>query len=363
MIDFRHLSKEESASLDFLRAISALLVVIGHGISFCGILTSLHQPNAPWMQNIAVVIFFILSGFLIAYSLAGKRNNNGYTYYHYVSDRFSRIYVTFIPALLFVVFIDFLSLTKSSDVYQYYAAYNPITFIANLLMLQDYPVFSFATSFGSARPFWTLAIEWWIYLFVGSLFFFFRDKKTKYIFLALIFMIVPLYNFIGGRGNGLFLYWLLGVGVFLVWSKGYVRSLSFNKKILAFVLFLILAVYRVLNTLVEYDKLFALFLSISILFFVEVASLLDLNKLILLISSKLANYSYTLYLIHYSLYDFLVSHYGGGVLIFFVGFLLSNTIAYIMGFYIEGKATRNIKDKLYFLIDKNISLGNRITTL
>jgi hypothetical protein len=44
-------------------------------------------------------------------------------------------------------------------------------------MLQDFPGLPI-TSFGSARPFWMLAIEWWIYLFVGAVFFFIVKKKS-----------------------------------------------------------------------------------------------------------------------------------------------------------------------------------------
>ena len=67
------LKEGSSVILDFIRGASAQVVVIGHGISFFGIFTFLHEPNFPWMQNIAVLIFFLLSGFLIPYSTIRKK--------------------------------------------------------------------------------------------------------------------------------------------------------------------------------------------------------------------------------------------------------------------------------------------------
>ena len=72
MRDYK-LTESNSIFLDLIRGLSSQLVVVGHGISFFGIFTSFHQPNFPWIQNIAVLIFFILSGFLISYSTFRKK--------------------------------------------------------------------------------------------------------------------------------------------------------------------------------------------------------------------------------------------------------------------------------------------------
>ena len=103
--------------------------------------------------------------------------------------------------------------------YKYIKAFNVETFIANLFMLQDFPFIIPFTSFGSARPFWTIAIEWWIYLFFGCLVLRLSVGNRNVLVQILIvsfLSIVPMYNFIGGRGNGLTVYWLLGAVVFLV---------------------------------------------------------------------------------------------------------------------------------------------------
>ena len=59
------LSEGGSVILDLIRGVSSQLVVVGHGISFFGIFAFLHQPNFPWMQNIAVLIFFYFQVLLL----------------------------------------------------------------------------------------------------------------------------------------------------------------------------------------------------------------------------------------------------------------------------------------------------------
>lgn len=165
-MELRKLPSESSSLLDFVRGGAAQLVVVGHGISFTGVAPYLKQPNFPWVRNIAVLVFFILSGFLITYSLLGKAKKDDYQYFNYLVDRSARIYATFLPALVFVLFIDFLSIRLSESGYRYWSAFDVKTFVGNLFLLQDFPGLPI-TSFGSARPFWTLAIEWWIYLLSG----------------------------------------------------------------------------------------------------------------------------------------------------------------------------------------------------
>ncbi len=236
-----------SITLDLIRGISAQLVVVGHGISYCGILTFLHQPNFPWIQNIAVLIFFLLSGFLITYSTTTKNiKKASYSFLQYFIDRFTRIYTAFIPALIFVLFIDSINIYLNGDEYAFYSAFNLKTLVGNILMFQDYPILRYLpqefrlTSFGSARPFWTLAVEWWIYLFYGfTVLVFIKDEKIK---LSQLFVlgglsIAPLIYLVGGRGGGLMVYWLFGSVVYLIISCNVLKNIQCIKKYL-YVLFL-----------------------------------------------------------------------------------------------------------------------------
>ena len=214
----KQLTEGSSLFLDLIRAISVQLVVVGHGISFCAIAKYLQPPYFPYIQNIAVVIFFILSGYLISNSIFYKLlTDKNYSFRSYFIDRFSRIYPAFIPALLFVLVLDYISKSISPQAYSYTDAFDIKTFLGNIFMLQDFPFLkhiSFPiTSFGSARPLWTLAIEWWIYLWFGMLIIkIFKAKPSIITIVCFLFLcIVPLYNLISGRGNGLTLFWLFGL--------------------------------------------------------------------------------------------------------------------------------------------------------
>lgn len=351
-METRKLSSQSSAVLNAIRAISAQLVVIGHGISFTGVALSLHQPNFPWMQNIAVLVFFILSGCLITYSLLNKQqatSNKQYTYKHYFIDRFTRIYTTFIPAIIFVSLVDLLSKYINSSGYRYDEAFNIKTFVGNALMLQDFPFISFVTSFGSARPFWTLAIEWWIYIFVGAVFFIFKKDKVSWldlVFLGLV-SLVPLFNLFYGRGNGLFMYWIFGALVIFIWQADFLTKLSTCKKTIIFFLTIILAAVVVTKTMKEYEPVFALLLALAILLLIDLASRLNVPKWFDVSSSFFASYSYTLYLIHYSIFDFLTVKYGGGYFIFILGFVTANIIAAILGYFFDERGARYVRRKAY----------------
>ena len=69
------LSENSSLGLDVIRIIAIQMVVIGHGIRFTGVFPFFHFPNFPWIQNIGVVVFFLLSGFLITHVTLKKMNN------------------------------------------------------------------------------------------------------------------------------------------------------------------------------------------------------------------------------------------------------------------------------------------------
>ena len=129
-LDFK-LSEGSSIALDLIRGISAQLVVVGHGLAFFGLARFLHEPSFPWMQNIAVLVFFLLSGFLIPYSVNRRSNRDtDYSFSYFFVDRFSRIYIPFLTALVFVFAIDWLSRAIDPATYKYSAAFNPKTFVA-----------------------------------------------------------------------------------------------------------------------------------------------------------------------------------------------------------------------------------------
>ncbi|PCI99628.1 MAG: hypothetical protein COB15_03965 [Flavobacteriales bacterium] len=242
--------------------------------------------------------------------------------------------------------------------YSYESAFNIKTFIGNVFMLQDFPAFNYLniTSFGSARPFWTLAVEWWIYLCFGYIVLVIhRKKKNNVINLILLsfFSIVPFYNLIGGRGNGLSIYWIFGSLIFFLKRYDILQKVKFNIKILSFILLILIASARCYITRNAYDPIFAFTLAIILLLLLL---LLDLcEKIMILVNiTKIirlgASYSFTLYLIHYSIIDFMHTHYSetfNPYLNFLIAFIISNVISLIIGHISEVPLTKKIKNHLY----------------
>jgi peptidoglycan/LPS O-acetylase OafA/YrhL len=64
------LTPATSFALDLLRAGAAQAVCIGHTLSYFGF----YPQGVPYIQSIAVLLFFLISGFLIATTLCAKAN-------------------------------------------------------------------------------------------------------------------------------------------------------------------------------------------------------------------------------------------------------------------------------------------------
>jgi peptidoglycan/LPS O-acetylase OafA/YrhL len=339
------LTKNTSIALDFIRVFCSQLVLLGHGFIVVGIFPELQPPHYPYMQNIAVVSFFILSGFLITYSVFEKlKSDSQYGFKEYFIDRFARIYSGYAPCLLFIFFFDLMYM-RLTTLYDYHKAFNLKTFFGNLLMLQDYPIKLGITSFGSGRPFWTLAIEWWIYMSFGwGIFLFSWGRKSIknfsiYILILLFFSIVPLHNF-WGRGHGLSMVWIFGsLAYFAILYLNRFKT-SQGKILLTLGLFFFLALLRVLTTIKEYELVFAFLLTVSILLVVLLFENVkfSFSQRIERIVRFFASFSFTLYMIHYSLLDFTTYYFKdamSGVQIFLFNLVSANVLAWLISRFSE----------------------------
>ena len=202
--------------------------MVGHGLSFFAV------AQVPYLQNSAVAVFFVLSGIVVPYGTFHKLEKDPrYSFFSYFVDRFSRIYMGLLPALVFVAGLDFLNRGLFGSAYRYSRACDLRTFVGNLFMLQDYLFQSVTirvvadrlsvplswidpvTSFGSARPLWTVAVEWWIYLLFGWVVLGATIRRTRPIFywtFLLFFLVVPGSNWVlDGRGKGLTMMGAMGL--------------------------------------------------------------------------------------------------------------------------------------------------------
>jgi peptidoglycan/LPS O-acetylase OafA/YrhL len=288
------------------------------------------------MQNVGVLLFFIISGFLITHTLVARSENPNYDFSRFFIDRFARIYSGLIPALVFIVVVDavVIHLTEDQTIARYY---NLKTLVANLFMLESYRGFWQELlrwpTFGSASPLWTLAIEWHIYMFVGAVFFMFKTPRARpyLIPLAIFFGQTPAYFLLGalqpdGVGSGLFSLWLGGSAVYLAARAICLpRWLAIAMTLLGLAVFLAITPAHAEYSMTAYPLLLAaVFGTIAATQTTRVITSRRLRKTI----EFFADYSFSLYLIHHTImYGMFVVFPERGLWMFSVSVCLSNLVA------------------------------------
>ena len=118
----------------------------------------------------AVVVFFVLSGFLVGGKVIRAAHNQTGFLSGYLLDRTVRIHVVLIPVLLITALLDGLGrqLFAETQIYLDPAFANRsgwLDFLANVVGLQDI----YAPYFGTNSALWTLAHEYWYYVTFGLL--------------------------------------------------------------------------------------------------------------------------------------------------------------------------------------------------
>ena len=216
MISLDKSKNDTSITLDLLRATAAQMVSVGHAINFGGI----GRTSAP---SLGVLIFFILSGFVIAYTLQSKTNRDDYYFGRYAIERISRIYCAYFPAML-LIGAGHIATTWVGLKFEHVDPTNISTFMANLFMLQMYPMSSAFGTFGTAGQLNTIAQEFHIYFFVGALYFLcIGRQRILASIVAVLSTRMPLGNFLAFEARALFLLWLIGFSIYFL-----VRSIKID---------------------------------------------------------------------------------------------------------------------------------------
>lgn len=227
------LDAERSFFFDVIRGLSAQLVVVGHALNVCfpaffmmdaghGVLEA--RKGLFYLQNLGVLVFFCISGYLITSSVLRKSAQASYGVRAFLLDRFARIFTPLVPLLL-LLFVVENTLFRDGQALRYTVLHiDPGTLLLNLGMLFDHPLMSAlsritgvtalkAGPFGTAGQLWTVVIEWWIYVSFGLLAIAFLRRERLGILRIAAFafaFVVPGYAL--ALGNGLIVAWLAGMG-------------------------------------------------------------------------------------------------------------------------------------------------------
>ena len=103
-----------------------------------------------------VTFFFVLSGFLVGGKVLERTLNGTIDVRSYALDRATRIYLPLIPALILTAVLNFVTGAHP---------FSPMVFVGNLVGLQS--VLSFIPAYPGDTPLWTLAYEMWFYVLAG----------------------------------------------------------------------------------------------------------------------------------------------------------------------------------------------------
>src|SRR5712691_9391353 len=203
--------RETSLYLDLARILAALAVFIHNAKKesiTSGFLSSLGQ-----FGDEAVIIFFVISGIVIAY-VAQQRENSAISY---AVARLSRLWSVIIPAVILTVILDcigpyidpavydvFRLPLWRADIASLWQAVAPIVFLNQLWLWPVGP--------GSNGPFWSIGYEAWYYIGFG-LVLFLRGWVR-------VFGVIAAAALVGPSILILAPFWILGVVIFGLLGRG-----------------------------------------------------------------------------------------------------------------------------------------------
>jgi peptidoglycan/LPS O-acetylase OafA/YrhL len=170
-----------SLYLDLIRFFAACLVYVYHSNQRWLVKEPL------WFSNYghsSVIVFFVLSGFVIAYVTDTKENE----WTSYAASRLSRVYSVVLPTLLLTLLLDGIGRQLQLDAYSYPFDQIPVRLLASLLMLNEVWFISI-TSFSNV-PYWSITYEFWYYVLFGVISFLPR-RQAIWVAVAILALLGP----------------------------------------------------------------------------------------------------------------------------------------------------------------------------
>ena len=189
-----HIEDGLSQFLDCARWMSAVLVLLAHvnnrvTVRLGGTIEGADLAQIAWgfacgFGHHAVVVFFVLSGFLVGSKVIRDIATDKFEAGRYVVARISRIHLVLIPALLLTLVLDKIGMQLNSAIY---ANSQEGSLIGNILLMQDF----LTKSYRSNGPMGTLANEFWYYMTFPALALGIWKKRISLVALGAI-MLVPM---------------------------------------------------------------------------------------------------------------------------------------------------------------------------
>jgi len=171
-----------SVYLDLVRFIAAFLVYLYH--SNQRFLSEAILPASNYGHS-SVIVFFVLSGFVIAYVASTKETE----FARFAASRISRVFSVAVPAILFTVLLDTFGRRLYPEIYSAYPYDQFILRALGSVLMANEVWFVSITSFSNV-PYWSISYEWWYYVSFALVTFLPR-KTGGMLMLGLMFLIGP----------------------------------------------------------------------------------------------------------------------------------------------------------------------------
>lgn len=163
------MSKGVSLYLDLVRFTAAIVVFFGH-VARQTFTDGFLWQAATYMDT-AVIVFFVLSGYVIAHVLDEKERTPS----AYVIARVSRLYSVVVPALIVTAVCDGIGIAVDPALYYGPAEYASdevsVRYLATLFFANQFWIWNHGMEAGTNVPFWSLSFEVTYYIAIGLLVF------------------------------------------------------------------------------------------------------------------------------------------------------------------------------------------------
>jgi peptidoglycan/LPS O-acetylase OafA/YrhL len=301
--------KHRFGALEGIRGLAALYVLIHHARlaltqSFANGLHT-HPEHYNFIDQMmvyffgifkfgheAVIIFFVLSGFVIHLRQAKNPNYKDFNISQYLKNRIIRIYPTLIFSLILCVILDYLLILISNGQPQLLLIkYTPGNFLANFFLIPE------TNAWGNNFPIWSLKHEWFFYLIYPFLFW--LGTIRKFVPMLIVFGLYISYilafriPFIGSAVSSL-LIWTLGV----VLAEIYIHKKNLTTLFVILTTSLIIAYpFITLSHNNSFKDLAFGLICCGFFYFIITNRLIFINKFLCRFSI-LGVWSYSMYLLH-----------------------------------------------------------------
>lgn len=289
-----------------------MVVVLGHADMYLGQFGGDAKKWASFgylggHSHAAVIIFFVLSGYVVSYANEKKNESGSYGFKAYFLDRWSRIYSVLIVAIALTLAIDYVGRQLSQ--FYFDPSFIPqndfaLRLFSNIFALQG--IQGYRIQLGSNPALWSIGYEFIFYLLYGLLFFRKQLFHSRWISPSVFAIALAV---IGWKMTVYFGVWMMGVLAYRLSYSSHLAKIKINKRWLLLIIIsvnhlLVFDNFFMLSEILQ-DTIFAGVFAALLTFEVEQDSKSTQWKSA--VNTYMADFSYSLYAFHMPLIFFFCS--------------------------------------------------------